>query len=248
MIVKNGETTIKKTLSSLKEFEDVVVYDNGSDDETINIAKEFSNVNLIMGYFDGFGTTKKRATTYAKNEWILILDCDEVPDKKLLSTLKSKTLDKQCVYLLNFNAYYKDIQIKHCGWSGQKIKRLFNKSITNYDDKKVHENIIDKNLKNEILIGNVEHYSYHSISQFIQKADNYSTLFAKNNRGKKSSTPCKAFLNGIFSFNKTYFLKKGFLDGYLGLIVAFSHMVTNFYKYMKLYEANKELENESTHN
>ncbi|PSM51722.1 glycosyltransferase, family 2 [Campylobacter blaseri] len=240
MIAKNGERTIRKTLQSLKDFDDVVVYDNGSTDETIKIAKEFSNVNLIKGDFLGFGKTKKKATQYAKNDWILILDADEVVDKELIETLKNEKLDEGYVYLLNFNAYYKDRQIKHCGWSNQKIKRLFNKKITNYNDNDVHEKIIDENLKNKILKGNVEHYSYHSIDEFVQKANVYARLFAKNNQGKKKSNPLKAFLNAIYSFNKTYFFKLGFLDGYVGLVVAFSHMVTNFYKYIMLYEANKK--------
>ena len=104
----------------------------------------------------------------------------------------------------------------------------------------VHEDIISDNLNIELLDGNVEHYSYHTISQFIIKADHYSTLFAQNNLGKKSSSPSRAILNGIYSFIKTYFFKRGFLDGYVGLIISFSHMVTNFYKYIKLYELNKE--------
>ncbi|WP_434658611.1 hypothetical protein [Sulfurimonas sp. NW9] len=95
----------------------------------------------------------------------------------------------------------------------------------------------------EILDGNVLHYSYQSIEQFINKANTYSTLFAKNNAGKKSSSPAKAFFNGAYSFIKTYFFKQGFRDGYVGLVIACSHMVTNFYKYIKLYELNKEQKN-----
>ena len=107
--------------------------------------------------------------------------------------------------------------------------------------KHVHEDIITDSLKIEEIKGNIEHYSYHTISEYIIKADRYSTLFATNNVGKKSSSPVKAFLNGLYSFFRTYILKQGFRDGYIGLVIAFSHMVTNFYKYIKLYELNKEL-------
>lgn len=241
VLAKNNENTIKKTLESLKGFSDVVVYDNGSTDKTIEIAKSFSNVNLVQGEFKGFGWTKNQAASFAKNDWILIIDSDEVVDLELFTTLKTKTLDKNIVYKLNFKAFYKDIQVKHCGWNNQKIKRLYNKTITKYNSNDVHEDIISQNLQMEVLKGNVEHYSYHTISQFIIKADHYSSLFAKNNAGKKNSSPTKAFFNGMYSFFRTYILKRGFLDGYVGLIIAYSHMVTNFYKYMKLYEANKEL-------
>lgn len=240
VLAKNNEKTIEKTLKSLIEFDDVVIYDNGSIDKTIEIAKSFSNVNLIQGEFKGFGWTKNKASSFALNDWILVIDSDEVVDDKLLNELKNRKLDNKTVYKLNFKAFYKDIQVKYCGWNNQKIKRLFNKKITSYNSNDVHEDIITNNLKIEELKGNVEHYSYHTISEFIIKADRYSTLFAQNNVGKKSSSPAKAFFNGLYSFIKTYIFKQGFRDGYIGLIIAFSHMVTNFYKYIKLYELNLE--------
>lgn len=240
VLAKNNDNTIEKTLQSLQQFDDVVVYDNGSTDNTMTIARGFKNVNLVEGEFKGFGWAKNKAVSFAKHDWVIIIDSDEVVDAKLLETLQNKTLDAKKVYQLNFKAYYKDIQVKYCGWNNQKIKRLYNKTTTSYNMNDVHEDIISDGFEIEILDGSIEHYSYHSISQFIIKADHYSTLFAKNNAGKKSSSPTKAILNGIYSFIKTYFFKRGFLDGFVGLTIAFSHMVTNFYKYMKLYELNKE--------
>lgn len=240
MIVKNGARTIRRTLESLREFDDVVVYDNGSVDETLNIAREYPNVHLIEGNFDGFGPTKNRAASFAKHDWILIIDSDEVVDEELLHALKTKLLDPKSIYIVNFLAFYKEIQIKHCGWNNQKIRRLYNKTITRFNDNAVHENIIDEGIKKEAIEGNMKHYSYMSISDFIVKLDRYSTLFANDNVGKKSSSLAKAFFNGLYSFFRTYILKRGFLDGYAGLIIAFSHMATNFYKYIKLYEMNLE--------
>ncbi|MCK9455049.1 MAG: glycosyltransferase family 2 protein [Sulfurimonas sp.] len=240
IIVKNGALTISRTLDALKEFDDVVVYDNGSTDATVEIVKKYSNVNLIQGEFIGFGPTKNRAASFAKNDWIIIIDSDEVIDDELLATLKTKKFQKNKIYVLNFLAYYKERQIKHCGWNNQKIKRVYNKTVTKFNDNYVHENIIDTGFEQEILDGNIKHYSYHSISDFIIKVDRYSSLYATNNAGKKSSSPAKAIFNGVFSFIKTYFFKRGFLDGYAGLVIAFSHMATNFYKYIKLYELNKE--------
>jgi len=240
VLAKNNENTIEKTLKSLTQFDDVVVYDNGSMDKTLEIVNRFHNVNLVQGEFQGFGWTKNHAASFAKNDWILIIDSDEVVDAQLLEVLKTKKLDEKTVYKLNFKAFYKDIQVKFCGWNNQKIKRLYNKTQTGYNSNDVHEDIVTEGFKIELLEGSINHYSYHTISQFVQKADHYSTLFAKNNIGKKSSSPTKAFFNGMYSFFRTYVLKRGFLDGYVGLVIAFSHMVTNFYKYIKLYEANKE--------
>jgi glycosyltransferase involved in cell wall biosynthesis len=240
MIVKNGARTIRRSLESLKEFDDVIVYDNGSDDGTQEIAQSFQNVRLIEGNFDGFGMTKNRAASFAVHDWVLIIDSDEVLDEVLLNALKTKPLDPKTIYIVNFLAYYKEIPIRHSGWNNQKIRRLYNKSITCFNDNAVHENIIDEGMKKEAIEGNMKHYSYMSISDFIVKVDRYSTLFAQGNVGKKFPTPVKAIFNGLYSFFRTYILKRGFLDGYVGLIIAFSHMATNFYKYIKLYEMNRE--------
>ena len=241
MIVKDGARTISRALQSLAAFDDVVVYDNGSCDETQAIASRFSNVRLIEGPFLGFGETKNRAVGYAKHNWILILDSDEVVEPVLANHLLNQAHDPGTLYRVNFKAYYKDRQIRHCGWNNQKIRRFFNRTRTHFNSNWVHENLIDEGMRvTDLTAGSIQHYSYHSISDFIIKVDRYSTLFAENNKGKKSSSPAKALLNGAYSFFRTYVLKRGFLDGYPGLVIAFSHMATNFYKYIKLYEANRE--------
>ncbi|MCX6061839.1 MAG: glycosyltransferase family 2 protein [Campylobacterales bacterium] len=240
MIVKNGARTIRRTLESLREFEDVVVYDNGSTDGTLEIARGYPNVHLIEGNFDGFGTTKNRAAGYAKYDWILSIDSDEEVDAGLMMALKNDTFDPNTVYFVNALAYYKDIPIRHSGWNNQKVRRFYHKKTTAFNDNFVHERIMDDGMKTALLDGNMKHYSYMSISDFIIKLDRYSTLFANDNMGKRSSSPAKAFFNGLYSFFRTYILKRGFLDGYAGLIIAFSHFATNFYKYIKLYELNLE--------
>jgi glycosyltransferase involved in cell wall biosynthesis len=209
-------------------------------DATLKIAKKYTNVNLIQGDFLGFGQSKNKAATYPKNDWILSLDADEIVSQKWVDFLAGKTLDKNTVYQIFRKNFYKNTHIKHC-WNNDIISRLYHAKITRFDDKKVHEKILQAGLKTELLPEFVEHYPYQSVSDFIQKLEVYSTQFAQDNVGKKSASPLKAFLNAGFCFVKTYFLKRGFLDGYAGLIIAFSHMATNFYKYIKLYELNKKL-------
>lgn len=242
MIVKNGAATIERSLSSLASFDEVVVFDNGSTDQTAEIAQRFPNVRLTQGEFEGFGPTKNKAASLARHDWVLIIDSDEAIEPELAAAMHQSTLDPSTIYVLNFKAFYKNYQVKHCGWKNQKIRRLYHRSHTRFTDNHVHENLIDVGLKlAELQGGSMLHFSYHSISDFIVKVDRYSTLFALSNRGVKSSSPAKAILNGFYSFFRTYVLKRGFLDGYVGLIIAFSHMATNFYKYMKLYEVNRRL-------
>lgn len=242
IIVKNGANTIAEVLDSLSMFEDVVIYENGSTDGTTEIAQSYSNVNLIEGTFLGFGKTKNKASSSAKNNWVLSLDADEVVTQVMLEEIRQCQLENTKVYEIRRSNYYKDKKIKYCGWGEERIVRLYNKSITSFNNNMVHEKIISNDFTIDVINGELKHYPYSSISQFVQKADSYSEIFANEKVGKKSSSCLKAFSNATFSFIKTYIFKRGFLDGYVGLLISVSHAVTNFYKYLKLYEKNKELD------
>jgi hypothetical protein len=239
IIAKDAQSTIKICLDSLVRFKEVILYLNDTTDDTVKIADKYSNVKIIDGIFEGFGETKNKATTYSSNDWILSLDSDEVLSHDFINGLEEIILNETFVYTILRTNYYKKTQIKYC-WGDDIIVRLFNKNITSFCNNKVHEYVLENNLNIHIISGIVEHYPYNNMTDFIIKLDRYSTIFAQDNVGKRKSSPLKAFLNGHFSFFKTYILKRGFLDGSAGLIIAFSHMATNFYKYMKLYELNKE--------
>lgn len=241
IIAKDAEATLRNTLDSLSVFEDVVLYSNNSIDKTDEIAKSYSNVTLINGDFLGFGQTKNKAATYAKNSWILSLDADEVLSPIFTKSLMNLTLKETTLYSITRENYYKKSLIKHC-WGDDIIVRLYNREETSFTNNKVHESIVNKGFQVQNISSTVKHYPYSTITDFIVKLDRYSTIYAQDNVGKKSSSPFKAFFNGLFSFFKTYILKRGFLDGYAGLVIAFSHMATNFYKYVKLYELNIELD------
>jgi glycosyltransferase involved in cell wall biosynthesis len=240
IIVKDAVSTIDRTFESLKSFSDVVLYDNGSTDGTIEIAKKYTNVTIVQGEFLGFGPTKNLASTFAKNEWILSLDADEVLSDEFIKNISNLKLSDKNIYTILRQNYYKDVHVKHC-WGNDIIVRLFNRTKTAFTDEKVHEKVIEKGFNIVQINGSILHFPYSTITDFIIKLDRYSSLFANDNRGKKNSSPTKAFFNSSFSFFKTYFIKRGFLDGYAGLVIAFSHMATNFYKYIKLYELNKKL-------
>ena len=240
LIVKNAEATLYATLDSLQAFEDVVVYSNNSTDNTDTIAASYENVHLIHGDFIGFGPTKNRAAEFAKNDWILSLDADEVLSESFIQGLSELVLDDERLYTILRVNYYKNQQIKHC-WGDDVIIRLYNRKRSSFTQKKVHEKIIKEGFTLQSLSGVVQHYPYSCVSDFVEKLERYSTIYAQDNVGKKSSSPSKAIFNALFSFFKTYILKRGFLDGSAGLLIAFSHMATNFYKYFKLYELNQEL-------
>lgn len=249
ILVKNAQAHIKECLESLRDFDEIILLDNQSEDDTLKIAhdfnKEYKNLKIYQSEFIGFGPLKNLAISYAKNEWIFSIDSDEVLEKECLNYLKdffSKAVDEKTILALPRKNLYKKEWIKACGWYPDYVTRIFNKNYTKFNNNLVHESVIvPKDAKIKRLDFGIRHYAFDSVSALLKKLDRYTELYAEQNKGKKQSSISKAILHGFFSFFKNYLLKKGFLYGYKGFLISTCNALGSFFKYIKLYEMNLSL-------
>lgn len=239
ILVKNGERYLKEVLDSLQRFDEIIIYDTGSTDKTLTIAKNYPNARIVQKPFTGFGPDHNAAAALARHDWILSIDADEVLSKKLADEILSTSFDPHTVYSLPRHNYYNGKHIKWCGWHPESVTRLYNKKVTAFSEAMVHEKVKDKGLQKAHFSHPIRHYSYASVSDFLQKMEHYSTLFAKQYQYKRKSSPFIAYLHGMTAFFKSFVLKRGFLGGYEGFLISAYNGHTAFYKYLKLYEANK---------
>ncbi len=240
LITKNAVSTINLTLDSLMDFEEVIVLDTGSTDHTVEIARHYKNVRLYKTSFTGFGEAKNAAAKLAKNDWILSIDADEVVTKELLDSIRNVELKNNTIYKFRRLNYYKGKQVRFSGWGKEYVTRIYNKKITAFNTKLVHESIVKDGYRVKELRGSIIHHSYLSISDFGRKRELYSELFAIEYCDKRKSSPFIAFVKSAFDFFNTYFIQLGCLDGYRGLMIAISNAYVTFTKYLKLFEANVE--------
>lgn len=236
ILTKNSEKHLGQVLNALSSFEEVLLYDNGSEDSTFSIANEFPNVRIERGPFLGFGPSHNKATSLAKHDWVLSIDSDEVVTSELVAEIEALKLNEKAVYSISRKNYYNKKWIKGCGWSPDRVVRLYNRNHTCFSDAQVHEAVRCEGMQSIPLKSPLIHYSYDSTDQFISKMQSYSSLFAKQNEGKKSSLT-KAIVHGLAAFFKSYFIKKGILDGKEGFIISIYNANTAFYKYLKLAES-----------
>lgn len=248
ILTKNSQKYLKEVLLALNGFGEVLVYDTGSTDDTIAIAKRFPNVRVKEELFIGFGPTHNMASAAAKNEWILSIDSDEVVTQAMVNEISRTSLDPNAVYTFPRHNYFNGKFIKWCGWYPDRQIRLYNKNITRFSDDQVHESIISQGLRKIAMDAPFVHYSYTNISDFLTKMQSYSTLFAQQNCGTKSSSLFKALAHGYYAFFKSYILQLGFLGGYEGYVISAYNGHTAYYKYLKLREANKKLQEKKQQN
>ncbi len=239
IIASNREKTIKQCLDSIKEFKEVILYLNNSNDKTESIAKTFSNVKIIKGDFLGFGKTKNRAVDFAANDWVFSLDSDECMEASLVEELKYLNLDSNYCYRVNRKNLFLGKWVKHSGWNPDYITRLFNRKKTQFKNAEVHESVNVNGFQLKKLKSSIIHYAVNDLNDFLLKTHMYSKL--KREKKLKKLPPLFIFLRALFAFFRDYFLKLGFLDGYRGLVIAVSDFNNVFFKYMNRYIEQDDL-------
>lgn len=241
IITRNSERTLKETLKALEPFAEVIVYDLGSTDDTLEIAEKFHNVKLVDGTFIGYGPTHNMASAAAARNWIFVIDSDEVISSELIKALTNATLDPSAVYTFPRHNFFKGKWIKTCGWYPNRKIKLYNRQHTRFTDDKIHETIMTTGMRIVAFHAPIRRYAYASTTDLMTKMQSYSSLFAEHNCGKKFSSIPRAFTRGLGSFLKSYIIRRGFLEGSDGFVISAHNAYMTYYKYVKLREANKEL-------
>jgi glycosyltransferase involved in cell wall biosynthesis len=235
IISKDAEATIVSTLQSLRRFAEVVVYDNGSQDRTIELARGFRNVSLHQGDFFGFGPTKNHAASLAKHDWILSIDSDECVRPELLQSIANADLSDSSVgyRVLRIN-YLRGRRVRFSGWSDDWLLRLYSRKGTLLSDAVVHEIVQPPEGGRVVdLDGELSHETVRELSEFIVKIDRYSEL--RRAHPKRILSPPLICLRSLWTFIRVYVLQLGLLDGWRGLVIAVSDANGVFFKYMKPY-------------
>jgi len=243
IIVRDAEQTIRATLESLRRFDEVVVYDNGSRDATLKIVREFPNVALHQGEFSGFGPTKNRAAGLAKRDWVFSIDADECVGSELLSSLANVDLDDPRVaYSVHRANYLMGREVRHSGWGYDWLLRLYNRTATQLSSANVHEIVLPPAGGRVVrLRGDLLHDAVRELGDFLVKIDRYSEL---RRAETTDALPLPLIVvRAIWAFIRSYFIRLGMLDGWRGLVIAVCDANGTFFKYMKPY-ADRAVERE----
>jgi len=243
VITYNEEDNMVRLLNALEDIVDeIIIVDSFSTDNTKQVCTEHSKVKFFEKKFEGYGEQKNYALNLCTKDWVLFLDADEVPDQCLKKSIY-KIIDSPnapySVYKAKFINHLGIHIIRHGGWGNVMRERLFKRNTAKYSDDKVHEFLITTE-KVGVLEGNIDHYTYRCIHHHVMKINTYSDMMAEKMfvRGKKINR-LKIIFNPIFEFNKVFFFKFGFLDGFAGFYVAKTLAYYTFLKYIKLREKVK---------
>lgn len=242
MITKNAQKHLEAALASVVEWVDeIVIVDAGSTDQTLEIAKRF-HAKVYHQSWLGFGPQRQFAQTQVNAKWVLALDSDEIVSPQLkesiLAAVKSHQNENAPNICYQINRLSKAFgqYIYHSGWYPDKITRLYPNQLTQYNDALVHESVIvPQNCQVSLLAGDLYHETIDNIPNHMLKTQQYMKAWVDQREGKKRSSLVGAISHGAARFIKMYIMKRGFLDGKRGLLLAILSANTTFTRYADLW-------------
>ncbi len=237
LITHNEETNIEEALQSVAWADEIVVVDSGSTARTVEICRRHTDKVYHRGW-TGYVDQKNHAVAMASHDWIFSLDADERVGPELVREIEllRKNGMGRAGYRIPRVAFFMGRWIRHGEWYPDYQLRLFDRRRGRWQGGRVHESVRVEGTPG-ILAGELRHYTYRRLSDYLRRLETYTTLAAQDYREQgRKVTMLKVLANPAGAFVKGYLLKRGFLDGGPGLMVAVMGAVSVFFKYAKLYE------------
>lgn len=228
IIALNEEERIRACLESVTWAAEIVVVDGGSTDKTVPIAREYTD-RVLLRNWTGYGAQKNYAIDQCQHEWVLSLDADErVTDslrQEVLTTLAARPVEAG--FLVPRQNFFQGRWIRHGGLYPDYQLRVFRKTRGRFTESAVHEAVRVEG-RTRRLRAPLEHQSYRGIEDFVARANRYSGLAARElamaGRGGRATD---LLLRPLARFVTMYVWRRGFLDGWSGLVLAvlYAHYV-----------------------
>ena len=239
----NEEKKIRECIESLLPVVDeIVLVDSLSNDRTLKIAGNYTD-RIFNQEFLGHIEQKSLAVEKASNDWILSLDCDERLSVELQQAILAvkDSLDNADAYCMSRKTFYVYRWLNHC-WYPDIKTRLFNRNSSHWGGTNPHDHVITSGSNIVRLKGDIQHYSFDSISDHLQTIDKFTEIGADELiRKNKRFNILSPLTHATWIFIKLYIVKRGFLDGFAGLTVSILSYMHVYIKYSKAYIKRKKL-------
>lgn|SRR5574344_130429 len=235
----NASKYLSKVLDALKKFDEILVCDMESTDSTLDIAKAYGC--RIVTFPKANNKIVEPARTFAiqsaKNEWVLVVDADEIVTSELHDYLYDRIKDENCpsgLYIPRYNMFLgrhikemHDYQLRFFKRDGTEWPSYIH-SIPHIDG--VIEKI-PKRLKRVCLM----HLNDCSISDEINKMNMYTDMELEKKKSREYGLFSLMYRPLWFSF-RCYFIFGAWHEGRRGMIRSLMKGFSEFVTISKIME------------
>jgi glycosyltransferase involved in cell wall biosynthesis len=242
MVVLNEAANIRFSLGSLLPWcDEVIVVDQHSEDGTAAIAREMGATVLEQERTGFVEPARQYGVDHATADWIMILDGDEVVHPGLarhLRDLADRDEPVDAVFLPNVNIMLGRWVRYGKWWPGRKV-RFFRRGGLELSGR-IHAGIRPVRGARRLLLPArkdlaVWHFSYHSLTDMVEKANRYSSVEARQRaeRRRRARTrprprPRAALVAAARRLWREYIRGGGYRDGIAGLAIGVTRAYYSF--------------------
>jgi len=238
-ITKNEEKKLPDCLRSIKWADEIIIIDTGSVDQTVKIAKDYTD-NIFNISYGSYDTWRNEGLKRATGTWVLYIDADERVTPSLheeIVKVISDTKNQFGWYVIPRKNIILGKELKHGGWWPDYVKRLFVRGKLKGWKGELHEEPMAEGgmgyLKSPIL-----HIKHNDLSEMVEKTNTWSGVEAKLMFA--AGHPPMNVVRFISAMFREFWLRmvrnKAFMDGTVGIIYALYQTFSKFISYAKLWE------------
>ena len=262
---KNEEPNLERCLQSVQWASEIFVVDSQSIDRTAQIARQLGAKVVQFRYEGGWPKKKNWAleNLHFENQWVLLLDADEVlmpgGQSEIDSVIRTKTdvagywINRRFIFLgkrLKYS-YYPNWNLRLFKHPAGRFEKLVDGEMAS-GDVEIHEHVVVRGQTGRLRT-ELEHYAFPSVESFIEKHNRYSNWEARFQlesglspaalqdgrvglRRKLKRLSHRLPLRPLLRFLYIYILQRGFMDGREGYYFAQLHACYEWMSIIKAYE------------
>ena len=231
---RDESANIAACIDSVRWASEIIVADHGSADDTRAQAAA-AGATVIEPDAATIGALRNAAIAQARHHWVLVVDADERGTPELEQAVRDVvSRPGSAAYRVPRRNFFYGGEIRHGGWEADRPVRLFDSALR-YDDSMVHEHVMTTG-EPGVLHAALLHYPYPSLDVYFEKFVRYSRWWAEQqaNRGRRASIAAMIFKPPA-RFVTMYIVRRGFLDGARGAVLASLAAASVCAKYARLW-------------
>jgi glycosyltransferase involved in cell wall biosynthesis len=241
IITRDEEDRLGACLDSLDWCDELVVVDSHSTDKTRELAAA-RGARVIERDWPGHVAQKEFAVRAAHHDWVFCIDADERVSPELRAAIEAARrggFAGAAGYEVSRVSAYLGAWIRHGTWYPDWKLRLFDRRRGGWGGRDPHDRVsVDGGV--ERLAGELRHEPYRSFDDHLRTIDRYTTIMADALRAEgRRARLADVILRPPARFFVFFVWRRGFLDGWRGLLLAYlaAHYVR--LKYAKLWVATR---------
>jgi glycosyltransferase involved in cell wall biosynthesis len=247
VITRDEAANIGAALQSVSWADEIVVVDSQSTDDTVAIARPLAT-RVEVREWPGYGAQKNYAATIASNDWIFSLDADERITPALAGEIHAllATEPPRKGYRVPRVAYHLGRWVRTTDFYPDYQARLYDRRSARWTGLYVHESVSVDGGSGQ-LVNELQHYSFRDLRDQLERINHYTTLAARQmyERGHRTG-PLGIVAHPPAAFLRNYLLRRGFLDGTVGLTISLMNSYSVFLKFAKLWELQNNSQRPTT--